>query len=279
MNEEDLEEKVEMSQKRWERMAEMLKNAPVVKYRILDPTMCVWNNQQCDLCGREGIIEEPDWYPELKRMQYDVRECYAVIRGKRLLRESGLQGEEVRHSFENAVIDDFNREVIARLKEWEPIGGRGLILSSHRTKINPLGNGTGKSYMLHALTIKLCLEGYACKYGRTVDFLAELRRAYNSDDGSEYDITQKYIDCGVLLWDDMGKENIRSDWAPERFYYVIDRRITLRRPMVISTNLTVAEIEEHFGKDNFGPAIVSRLLGSCDILYLDGYDRRLTLDA
>jgi len=32
----------------------------------------------------------------------------------------------VRHSFENAVIDDFNREVIARLKEWEPIGGEGL---------------------------------------------------------------------------------------------------------------------------------------------------------
>lgn len=275
MNEEDLEQKMELSKKRFERMMELLQNAPVVEYKILDPSMCIWEYRQCEICGKEEVIEEPDFGAQIKRMRYDVRECYKTVYGRKLLKESGLQGEEVMHSFENAVVDNYNREVIETLKKWQPNGGRGIILSSHRTKTNPLGNGTGKSYMLHALTRKLCLEGYTCKYGRTVDFLAELKRAYDSDDGSEYEVTQAYIDCDVLLWDDLGKENIRSDWAPERFYYVIDRRVTLKKPMVISTNLTVAEIEEHFGKDNFGPAIVSRLLGSCDILFLDGPDRRL----
>lgn len=275
MNEEDLEQKMELSKKRFERMMELLQNAPVVEYKILDPSMCIWEYRQCEKCGKEEVIEEPDFGAQIKRMRYDVRECYKTVYGRKLLKESGLQGEEVMHSFENAVVDNYNREVIETLRKWQPNGGRGIILSSHRTKTNPLGNGTGKSYMLHALTRKLCLEGYTCKYGRTVDFLAELKRAYDSDDGSEYEVTQAYIDCDVLLWDDLGKENIRSDWAPERFYYVIDRRVTLKKPMVISTNLTVAEIEEHFGKDNFGPAIVSRLLGSCDILFLDGPDRRL----
>lgn len=275
MNEEDLEQKMELSKKRFERMMELLQNAPVVEYKILDPSMCIWEYRQCEICGKEEVIEEPDFGAQIKRMRYDVRECYKTVYGRKLLKQSGLQGEEVMHSFENAVVDNYNREVIETLKKWQPNGGRGIILSSHRTKTNPLGNGTGKSYMLHALTRKLCLEGYTCKYGRTVDFLAELKRAYDSDDGSEYEVTQAYIDCDVLLWDDLGKENIRSDWAPERFYYVIDRRVTLKKPMVISTNLTVAEIEEHFGKDNFGPAIVSRLLGSCDILFLDGPDRRL----
>jgi len=279
MNKEDLEQKMELSKKRFERMMELLQNAPVVEYKILDPSMCIWEYRQCEICGKEEVIEEPDLGAQIKRMRYDVRECYKTVYGRKLLKQSGLQGEEVMHSFENAVVDNYNREVIETLRKWQPNGGRGIILSSHRTKTNPLGNGTGKSYMLHALTRKLCLEGYTCRYGRTVDFLAELKRAYDSDDGSEYEVTQAYIDCDVLLWDDLGKENIRSDWAPERFYYVIDRRVTLKKPMVISTNLTVAEIEEHFGKDNFGPAIVSRLLGSCDILYLDGYDRRLTLDA
>jgi len=275
MNEEDLEQKMELSKKRFERMMELLQNAPVVEYKILDPSMCIWEYRQCEICGKEEVIEEPDFGAQIKRMRYDVRECYKTVYGRKLLKESGLQGEEVMHSFENAVVDNYNREVIETLKKWQPNGGRGIILSSHRTKTNPLGNGTGKSYMLHALTRKLCLEGYTCRYGRTVDFLAELKRAYDSDDGSEYEVTQAYIDCDVLLWDDLGKENIRSDWAPERFFYVIDRRVTLKKPMVISTNLTVAEIEEHFGKDNFGPAIVSRLLGSCDILFLDGPDRRL----
>ena len=275
MNEEDLEQKMELSKKRFERMMELLQNAPVVEYKILDPSMCIWEYRQCEICGKEEVIEEPDFGAQIKRMRYDVRECYKTVYGRKLLKQSGLQGEEVMHSFENAVVDNYNREVIETLRKWQPKGGRGIILSSHRTKTNPLGNGTGKSYMLHALTRKLCLEGYTCRYGRTVDFLAELKRAYDSDDGSEYEVTQAYIDCDVLLWDDLGKENIRSDWAPERFYYVIDRRVTLKKPMVISTNLTVAEIEEHFGKDNFGPAIVSRLLGSCDILFLDGPDRRL----
>jgi len=275
MNEEDLEQKMELSRKRFERMMELLQNAPVVECKILDPSMCIWEYRQCEICGKEEVIEEPDFGAQIKRMRYDVRECYKTVYGRKLLKQSGLQGEEVMHSFENAVVDNYNREVIETLRKWQPNGGRGVILSSHRTKTNPLGNGTGKSYMLHALTRKLCLEGYTCRYGRTVDFLAELKRAYDSDDGSEYEVTQAYIDCDVLLWDDLGKENIRSDWAPERFYYVIDRRVTLKKPMVISTNLTVAEIEEHFGKDNFGPAIVSRLLGSCDILFLDGPDRRL----
>jgi DNA replication protein DnaC len=277
MNEEDIEEKIAMRKREIERRVEELQKAPVVDYKVVEPSMCPWEHKHCDVCGKELVVQEPVYEPEVKWMRYDVGDCYKVVRGMRLLKQSGLQGEEVRETFENASIDDFNKEVIKELRTWEPKSGRGVILSSHRNRFNPLGNGTGKSYMLHALTVKLCKEGYSCKYGRTVDFLAELRRAYDSKDGSEYDVTQAYIDCDVLLWDDLGKENIRSDWAPERFYYVIDRRITLERPIIVSTNLIPEEVREHYGADNFGPAIASRLFGNCDILYLDGPDRRLNM--
>ena len=275
MNTEDLEQKLELRRKEFEAKMEALSKAPIKELEIIDPTMCPVNGTLCYWdCAKNGYVMIPEFQPVPVNMKYVTKKCFAFVKYRDLLRQSGLEGEELKHTFEQAVIDEWNSGVVELLKKWNPKLGRGLILTSHRTKTNPIGNGTGKSYMLHALTHKLCKEGYQCLFSRTVDFLAQLRKVYD-EGGNEFEITRKYVDVDILLWDDLGKENVKSDWVAERFYYVIDRRITLNRPLVISTNLTMEEIAEHYGKSNFGPAIASRLAGNCNILYLDGPDRRL----
>ncbi len=261
-----------------DRRQEILKKAPVVTKNITSPEECPWQSSPlriCDNC-RNGTREQSQLEPKPQRIIYDVSLCYSEMQYKRLISKSGLVGIELNHFFENAVIDNYNRRLYTYLMTWNPSSGGGIYITAKKDPDNPQGNGTGKSYALHALTHRLCRMGISCLYGRTVDFLMQLRSAY--DEGSqesESRILNRYSKVPVLLWDDLGKENIKSDWGTEKFYYVVDYRVKTNRPIIISSNFGLDEIEAKFGRDNFGPAIASRLAGFCELWDLGGPDRRV----
>ena len=276
----DFEERFKQIQEEIARRREIMERAPVVNKTIHDPKECPWKDdyfRKCEDCkDGQRIVER--WEPKPHRVIYDVSACFKEVRYRELIQKSGLVGIELEHTFEAALIDEHNRVVYRRLMEWDPTQGRGIYISADKSPDNPQGNGTGKSYALHALTHRLCRMGIRCLYARTVDFLMELRAAYDENtQESEWRVLDRYIHVPVLLWDDLGKESFRTEWGPERFYYVIDARVRLDKPVVISSNFDLPEIEERFGIDNFGPAIASRLAGFCKFLKLGGPDRRFRL--
>lgn len=255
--------------------AKLAETRPAQKIVIKAPRECPWNGLQCEGC-RDGKRAEVSLHsdPPIKII-YDVAACYSKIQYKKLIQESGLVGIELQHTFKNAILDMHNEQLFHFLMDWDPRGG-SIYIGAHKDPKNPQGNGTGKSYGLHALTHQLCRRGIKCYYGRTVDFLMELRAAY--DDGaqaSESKVLKRYTHVPVLLWDDLGKESFKTEWAPEKFYYVIDFRIRTSRPLVISSNFSLPEIEARFGIDNYGPAIASRLAGCSRVWSLGGPDRRI----
>lgn len=255
-----------------------------VEQKIRNPDQCLWQgysrrqhdeygwaiHRDCDYCegGKRNHIDQ----------EYDVSECYRHIQTHELIEASGLKGRALKHTFENAEINNHNKKLYGFLaNRWMPDSG-GVYIAAQKTKDNPQGNGTGKTYALHALAHKLSGLGIKCLYARTVDFLSELKSAYEiGTQQSETDVLRKYKNVPVLLWDDLGKENIRTEWGPEKFYHVIDYRAEMELPMVISSNFLLDELATRFGADNFGPAIVSRLAGACygQIFILGGPDRRL----
>jgi len=275
-------ESLEAKMARWEaemaRRREILAKAPVVTKPITSPKECPWRDdpwRKCEDC-QNGRREESQIEPEPLRTVYDVSACFTEMRYRELIKKSGLVGIELHHFFENATLDKYNRELYTRLMKWEPSAGGGIYIAAEKDQNNPQGNGTGKSYALHALTHRLCRLGVPCLYGRTVDFLMQLRAAY--DEGSqesESRVLRRYTHVPVLLWDDLGKESFRTDWGPEKFYYVIDYRVRTNKPIIISSNFDLGEIEAKFGRDNFGPAIASRLAGFCEMWILGGPDRRV----
>jgi hypothetical protein len=273
-----LDKKIAQIQAKIARNQEILKQAPVVTKAIKSPKECPWRDnpwRSCDDC-QKGKREESQIEPEPLRKIYDVSVCFAEMRYLELISKSGLIGIELHHFFKNAAIDKYNRELYTYLMEWKPAIGGGIYIAAEKDPKNPQGNGTGKSYALHALTHRLCRMGIPCLYGRTTDFLMQLRAAY--DDGtqeSEHKVLNKYTKVPVLLWDDLGKENFKTEWGPEKFYHVIDYRVRTNKPIIISTNFSLAEIESRFGRDNFGPAIASRLAGFCEMWTLGGPDRRV----
>ena len=75
----------------------------------------------------------------------------------------------------------------------------------------------------------------------------------------------------VLIIDDLGKQQINSEWWPQKLYDLIDDRIMYNNTTIFTSNLSLKEIAYRYGP-NFGTAIYSRLMGECKVWELSGPD-------
>jgi DNA replication protein DnaC len=85
------------------------------------------------------------------------------------------------------------------------------------------------------------------------ELLFEMRQSYNSKEVSEQEIVDKYSFVSLLILDDLGAEKT-TEWAESALYLIIDRRNRDEMWTIVTSNLTLAEIEH-----SLGARIASRL--------------------
>ncbi len=255
-------------------------NDPVFEQTITSPRECPFDTYDCEYC--ESGLRRIDDNDNSVKYKYHVSKCYGEVRYQKLLEKSGIKGIQKTQTFNAAKIDTYNRQMYGDLRSWNPYSGHGIYITSPKDPDkNPQGNGTGKSYAMCALIHRLCREGIPCLFSSTINFLQEIRSTYSEFAlENEIRVFDRYVRVGVLFWDDMGKESIKKDteWVPEKIYHIINERVLLQRPIVISSNFSIPELEGRFGEFNHGPAIASRLIEHCcgNIYELGGPDRRFT---
>jgi len=128
--------------------------------------------------------------------------------------------------------------------------------------------GTGKTWQAVATLKKFVLNMQGTGLFVTVpDLLEEIRRGYN--DRSQGDFLDRVCTIGLLVLDDLGVEK-QTEWVSEKLYQIINGRYNAMLPTVVTSNLSVENVEELLGQ-----RLVSRLLGCCKIVALEGEDRRL----
>lgn len=131
---------------------------------------------------------------------------------------------------------------------------RGLLL---------MGNyGTGKTHMAMAILHEILKNGIAGVFVSMPDLVNDLIMSFKTDDQSikyETALTKK-----LVIIDDLGAERLR-DWVKEYIYRLINTRYLKEMPMILTTNLSIPELEEHIGK-----AAVDRLIEICDIIPFEG---------
>lgn len=272
-----------------------LEDVPTEEITVSDPSRCpklhdfdsYEQKTKCYCTNMGPWFHEEGLKPIPFKRTYDLTPCFANKKARdmeerliRLRRDSGLvagnkRNSEYQHTFEQWKVTPANQELCTFLRAWNPHADEGIYIASLPSPTNPSGNGLGKSYALHALTNRLCADGVTCRFCRTSDFLLAIRDTYHSDNEiGELDILRQFSQVPVLLWDDLGKEAIRSEWGAEKFYQVIDDRCRQGLPVVISSNFLPDMIQVRFGA-NFGPAIVSRIAAMCpNIFQLAGDDQR-----
>ena len=248
--------------------------APLEALTITRPDDCPWRGRErgCDLCeSKSGRVREHLNHPR-RRRHVDSTACLVEVRRRRLLTASRLPVYAQGRTFATARLDAYNREVYAELAAWTRADGRGWFIVAGKSAGNPEGNGTGKSWLLHCLTNRLIEQGVSCLYRQTSDLCTEIASTFGGNGDRLEAIIHRHATVPVLLLDEFGKQPAR-EWATQNLFAVVNAREGL--PTVYASNREVMELEAQFGPE-FGPAITSRLLGSCAIRTLGGPDRRLT---
>ena len=102
----------------------------------------------------------------------------------------------------------------------------------------------------------------------------ELFKCFENSDFSkgedvEYQDVSYFIDCDLLIIDDLGTESYNS-YTISKLFYVINERILRRKSVIISTNLSMPQLE-----NTYSERIFSRLISAYTILRLFCEDIRV----
>ena len=79
----------------------------------------------------------------------------------------------------------------------------------------------------------------------------------------------RYLNCDLLIMDDVGTEMLTS-FVQSAFYRIVNDRLVNGRKTVLSTNLPAEEIGRRYGE-----AVLSRIQGEYQILRFFGEDIRI----
>lgn len=126
--------------------------------------------------------------------------------------------------------------------------------------------GLGKTHLSLAIANVVAEKGFEVVYGSAQNLLSALER--EKFGGGNGDKEKELLECDLLIIDDLGSE-FSTQFTVAAIYNIINTRINLGKPVIISTNLTGEELEAKYTQ-----RITSRIIGSYISLLFIGNDIR-----
>lgn len=129
--------------------------------------------------------------------------------------------------------------------------------------------GLGKTFLSHCIAKELLDHGHSVIYfsaQQFFDILADHAFHHDSGNMTDYD---NIFDCDLLIIDDLGTE-LPNALTVSQFFACLNDRIMHRRSTMISTNLTLKEIDQIYSE-----RISSRITDNFRLLNLHGRDIRI----
>ena len=136
-----------------------------------------------------------------------------------------------------------------------------------------VGNtGLGKTFLSACIARTVADRGFSVAYETASGLFAKLERARFEPSEEIRRETDRFLNCDLLILDDLGTE-MPGVFVTSALYSLLNDRLLLGRPMVISTNLNIDEIGRRYN-----PQIASRLHGNFTRLTFVGEDIRVLKD-
>ena len=236
------------------------------------PFDCLDDAPACPLCGDSGYLR--DGSPCRCLMKYYTRE-----QNRRLSKLLDLGNQ----SFDTFSFDWYSAEV------WPQYGRSPLenmetireICGNYAHTFGPRsGNllftgppGLGKTFLSACIAREVSDHGFSVVYDTAAHIFQQFESGkFGRDNPYEEDPDReinRYLNCDLLIMDDLGTEMLTS-FVQAAFYRIVNDRLLSRRKTVLSTNLTVAEIGQRYGQ-----AVRSRVEGEYQVLPFFGEDIRI----
>ena len=131
------------------------------------------------------------------------------------------------------------------------------------------GPGLGKTFLSACIARAVADGGHSVVYETVIRMFSDFENAKFGDYSEENQSrTDKYLNCDLLIMDDLGSE-MTTAFTMSALYTVVNSRLMEGRATIISTNLTPDAISARYTQ-----AICSRLLGSYRLMQFLGNDLR-----
>jgi DNA replication protein DnaC len=200
-------------------------------------------------CGEKAQKEREDADKSQKRM--------AFINSLRVM---GIADKAIMdYKFSNAELSPLLRKCKAYADNFDRAysHGSGLLFWG--------GIGNGKTYSAACIANELIDKGVPV-------MVTSFPRIINTDYDHRQDMIEQLRHFKLLVIDDLGVER-QSEFALETVYTVIDERYKQKQPMIVTTNLSLPEIQRP--KDLAYARIYDRLLQMCAPVRFDGQSIRI----
>lgn len=205
-------------------------------------------------CGAERYKEEEERAHEAE-LKIQARRLRSLSLMPRAFYDCTFESYVVRDGNENAY--SIGRKYVDKFQEMYR-KNQGLLFYGTV--------GTGKTYTAACIANELMSKGVNVVMTSFVQILQELG---NSDNANILNIVNG---ADLLIADDLGAER-STDYAMEKVYGVVDTRVRLGRPMILTTNMSLENMKRP--PDIKYARIYDRIFGVCYPVKMSGRSMRL----
>jgi DNA replication protein DnaC len=134
------------------------------------------------------------------------------------------------------------------------------------------GTGLGKTFLSACIARVVSDKGFSVVYDTAASIFGkfEEEKFSKTDDLSAVrDEIRRYLDCDLLIMDDLGTE-MTTSFTVSALYALVNSRLTGGRKTIINSNLAAGDV---YGR--YSPQIASRIEGEYHVLNFCGRDIRL----
>ena len=128
--------------------------------------------------------------------------------------------------------------------------------------------GLGKTFLSACIARAVSEQGHSVVYDTAGNIFARFEDQKFGRDPEARDETRRYLNCDLLIVDDLGSE-LTTPLSQSSLYTVITTRLTSNKHTIISSNLSMDEVARRYS-----PQIASRLEGEYHALHFFGEDIR-----
>ena len=218
----------------------------------------------CKKCSDSGFIETK------------LCDCFKEALIKENINSSGMNKLMQKQSFDNFDIERYkDNAVIYKKMKHHLMYAKNFAENFEDNKSKTVlfigKTGTGKTHLTTAIARRVLECGYEVLYESTQNILAEFEEEkFRSGYGHREPITDKYLECELLIMDDLGTE-FSTQFSLSCLYNIINTRQNRGLATIISTNISLEAL-----RTTYDDRITSRILGcDADVLLFEGYDQRI----
>lgn len=146
----------------------------------------------------------------------------------------------------------------------------GALIKGHTGLIFVGNYGRGKTQAATLTLADAAALGYRVERVKWGAFVRKVRATYHRDSKQQEDeLIRALVDPDLILLDDVGAADRHTEHNERLLTAVIDERYDQGRPIILTTNLSRSELQEHLGGRAF-----DRLWNNCETIVFDGPNYR-----